>query len=120
MSSKLYFLIIFFSIGFLVILTGCIIPEGIQDSIPPENTTALIIGIALNNTTVQSYLTEPWTIADVNMNATTTIAGGGEEIFLKTPDVIIDSRSRSLHVYVDPGNRTVISIWDSPKRVPYP
>jgi len=48
------------------------------------------------------------------------MAGGGEEISLQTPDVIIDTPSRYLPVYVDPGNRTVAGIRNSPKRAPLP
>lgn len=120
MSCNSNFLIFFLGLGLLVILTGCLIPEGKTGPVPQENTTSLVIGIALNNTTVQSCLTEEWTISGVALNATWSMAGGGEEISLQTPDVIIDTPSRYLHVYVDPGNRTVVGIWNSPKRAPLP
>ena len=114
-------LFLFFSVLIIfVVLTGCTHPKGTSDTNPPENKTAVAIGIALNSSSVRTYLTGPWIITDVNFNATTSIAGGGEEVTLHTPDVVIDTESRILHVYVDLDNKSVINIWNSPKRVPYP
>ena len=112
---------LFFSVFVLIIfLAGCTLPKGTSGTSPPENKTAAAIGIALNNTSVRSYLAEPWIIADVNLNATTTFTGAGPEMTLHTPDVIIDTGSRILHVYVDLDNKSVNYLQVSPKRVPFP
>jgi hypothetical protein len=87
---------------------------------PPENKTAVAIGIALNDSSVRTYLTGPWTITDVSPGAGITFAGDGNEVSLHTPDVIFDTESRVVHVYVDMENRSVVYISESPKRVPMP
>jgi hypothetical protein len=104
----------------LTSLAGCTLPQGSPDTGLPVNETAVAIGIALNDSSVRTYLTGPWTIMEVNLNAETTFAGGGEEVTLHTPDVEIDMESRVVHVYVDLDNQSVISIEDYPKRVPMP
>jgi hypothetical protein len=114
-------LTIFFLLVTFIVLTGCIQPGMQSDTNQAENQTAAAIGIAVNSSSVTPYLTEPWVITDVNFNATTSIAGGGhDEITLHTPDVVIDTPSRVLHVYVNMANRSVVYVWNSPKRVPYP
>jgi hypothetical protein len=121
MKNKSIPFLIFSVLVFFIFLTGCTQPNETPDTNHSENKTAVAIGIALNNTSVRTYLTEPWTITDVNFNATTSIAGGGrEEVTLHTPAVIIDMDSRVLHVYVDLDTKTVIYIWNSPKRSPLP
>jgi hypothetical protein len=121
MKNKSIIFLIFSVLVTFIFLTGCTQPQGTSDTNHSENKTAVAIGIALNSSSVRTYLTEPWVITDVNFNATTSIAGGGqEEVTLHTPDVVIDSKSRVLHVYVDVENKSVINIWNSPKRVPYP
>ncbi len=114
----LFFLLV--CVGFMAGCTGFTRSEDTPVSGSSENFTAVAIGIALNNTTVRSHLSEQWTSIDVNMNATTTVATGGIEETFRTPDVIIYTRSRVLHVYVDVNNRSVSGIWDSPRRFPYP
>lgn len=111
---------IFSILVIFILLTGCTLPKGTSDMNYSENKTAVAIGIALNNTSVKTYLAEPWIVTDVSLNATTTLAGSGEEVTLHTPDVIIDTGSRFLHVYVDLDNRSVMYIQVSPKRVPLP
>jgi hypothetical protein len=120
MKHKSIPFLIFFVLVVFIVLTGCTQPPGPSERNPPENKTAIAISIALNSSSVTPYLTEPWTITDVNFNATTSIAGGGEEVTLHTPDVVIDTKSRVLHVYVNVEKKSVVNIWNSPKRVPYP
>jgi hypothetical protein len=84
----------------------------------PENKTAAAIDIALNDSSVRTYLTGPWTITDVSLNAGVTFARDGKEESLRTPVVIFDTESRVVEVYVDMENRSVVYISESPKRVP--
>ena len=120
MKNKSIPFLLFSVLVIFIFLTGCTQPNGPSDSNPSENKTAVAIGIALNNTSVRSYLTEPWVITEVNFNATTSVAGGGNEVTLHTPAVVIDMESRTLHVYVDLDKKTVNNIWNSPKRGPLP
>jgi len=120
MKNKSIISLIFSVLVIFIFIAGCTQPRGTSDPNPSENKTAVAISIALNSSSVRTYLTEPWVITDVNFNATTTIAGGGAEVTLPTPDVVIDMESRVLHVYVDLDNKSVIDIWNSPRRVPYP
>jgi hypothetical protein len=85
---------------------------------PPENKTAVAIGIALNDSSVRTHLTGPWTITDVSLNAGVTFAHDGREESFRTPVVIFDTESRVVDVYVDMENRSVVYISESPKRVP--
>lgn len=120
MKNKSILFLIFSVLVIFAFLTGCTRSQGTTNPNPPENKTAVAIGVALNSSSVRTYLTEPWIITDVNFNATTTIAGGGEEVTFHSPDVIITMKSRILHVYVDLDNKSVINIWNTPRRVPYP
>lgn len=120
MKNKSILFLIFSVLVIFIFLTGCTQPLGTTDTNPPENKTAVAIGIALNSSSVRTYLTEPWVITEVDFNTTTTIAGGGDEVTLHTPDVIIIMKSRVLHVYMDMENKSVVYIHDSPRRVPYP
>ena len=90
------------------------------DAGPPENKTAAAIGIALNDSSVRTYLTGPWTITGVSLNAGITFAHDGKEESFRTPVVIFDTESRVVDVYVDMENRSVVYISESPKRVPMP
>jgi len=120
MKTKSIISLFFLVIVIFIFIAGCTQPQGTSDPNPLENKTAVAISIALNSSSVRTYLTEPWVITDVNFNATTTVAGGGEESTIHTPDVTFTMKSRILHVYVDLDNKSVIDIWNSPRRVPYP
>lgn len=120
MKNRIIYSLFFLLLVTFIILAGCTLPAGTADSNRTDNTTAAAISIALDNSTVRTYLTEPWTIMDVHSDATTSIAEGGAEEIRHTPDVIIATESRILHVYVDLDTNSVVYIWDSPKRVPLP
>jgi hypothetical protein len=79
--------------------------------------TAIAIGIALNDSEVRTYLADPYSIAEVNANATTTVLLDGTYSTIDTVDVMIDTPGNLVHVYVDNPNCTVISIWPQPKRI---
>jgi len=77
------------------------------------------VNIALQNSTVKSYLTGNWTINGVALDARVTRAGGGQpENSLNTPDVIFETDSDYIHAYVDVQNRTVAYIGILEKRTP--
>lgn len=99
-------------------LAGCTLPKGTYAMNSSDNKTAAAIGIPLNNTSVRTFLTESWIVTNVRLYATTTFARGGEEETRHTPDVIIDTGSSVLHVYVVLDNNSVFNTGDSPKRVP--
>ena len=113
--------ILFFTLLILfTFLAGCTYPQVSPYGGPPENKTAAAIGIALNDSSVRTYLTGPWTITDVSLNAGVTFARDGKEESFRTPVVIFDTESRVVDVYVDMENRSVVYISESPKRVPMP
>lgn len=120
MKNRSIPLLIFFLLVICIFFAGCTLPKGTSDTTPLENKTAIAIGIAVNNTSVRTYLTGPWTITGVSLNATTTFTGGGKEVTRHTPDVIIDTGSGILHVYVDFDTKSVVNIQNMPKRVPLP
>jgi hypothetical protein len=80
--------------------------------------TAIAIGIALNDSEVRTYLADPYSIAEVNPNATTKWLLNGTYSTNISADVMIDTPGNLVHVYVDIPNCTVISIWPQPKQLP--
>jgi hypothetical protein len=101
-------------------LCACIQPQGLPDTSPLVNETAVAIGIALNDSSVRIFLTEPWTITGVNLNAGSTFLRDGGYVTLHTQNVMFDMESKVVNVYVDLGNQSVVNIYESPKRVPMP
>lgn len=82
------------------------------------NQSAAAIGIALTDPEVGLYIREPYSIAEVNPNATTTLPVNGSQITIKTFDVMIDTPGSVVHVNVDVQNCTVVGIWDQYKHSP--
>ena len=108
-----------------VMMTGCIEDSGVFT--PVENgvscpdccdDTAIAIGIAMSDSEVRTYLADPYSIAEVNPNATTTVPLDGTYSTIDTVDVMVDTSGNLVHAYVDVRNCTVVSIWPQPKRIP--
>lgn len=115
-GSSFFFILLFLIVNF----TGCTQMEGVSNKGPETNETALAIEIALNNSSVRSSLTGSWTIIGVNLNASSTFRKEGKWVTLRTPNVMFEMESRIVHVRVDPSNRSVVGIYEQPKRSPMP
>lgn len=96
-----------------VVITGWISFLGKE----PVNETDRAIGIALNDSAVAASLTERWTIKEVNPDAGSTVLRDGKYVTLRTPNVMIETESRIVNVYVDLDTRSVVNIYESLKRV---
>ncbi len=105
-----------------IINAGCLHrPDDTHRACCCINQSAAAIGIALTDPDVGLYLKEPYSIAEVNSNATTTISANGKTITMKTYDVMIDTPGSIVHVHVDVKNCTVANIWPQYKRfIPAP
>lgn len=120
MKTRSTTLLFFTLLLLLTFLAGCTQPQGSPDTSPSVNETAVAIGIALDDTSVRTYLTEPWTITGVNLNAGSTFPRDGKYVTLRTPNVMIDMESRVVNVYVDLDNQSVVNIYEHPKRTSMP
>jgi hypothetical protein len=80
------------------------------------NESAAEIGIALTDAEVDPYMREPYSIAEVNSNATTTMSLNGSYVTIQTYDVMIDASVSIVYVHVDVQNCNVLGIWSQYKR----
>ena len=83
--------------------------------LPVSDTNATAVSIALNNSTVQSYLTGGYTITRVHSGIV-----GINLISYQVTIVEIDTPQDLVGVNVDTTNQSIISIWSLPKREPIP
>jgi hypothetical protein len=115
-------IIVFFLTLLLIgaVFSGCIASQDNSDALQKTNQTAAAITIALNNETVKTYLKGNWSVASVSLNAKVSFLGKGEEVKYLAPDVIIDTETANVHVYVNLSTKSVVYIWDNPKRSPMP
>jgi hypothetical protein len=97
---------------------GCVLPQAPDTRILPVNRTAAAIGIALNDTSVRTYLTGSWRVMDVKPDAQVTLPRDGVYVTVNTPDVMIETESDVVHAYVDLTEKTVVHIWVQEKRAP--
>jgi len=74
------------------------------------------IGLALPNSSVISYLGNPYAVMEINPRAETTFFKNGRYITVKTTDVTIDAINGTINVHVDIPNCTIVSVWVQPKR----
>lgn len=105
---------------FFSALSGCIQMQGSPDRNLPVNETDRAIGIALNDSAVTTSLTGRWAIKEVNLDAGSTVLRDGNYVTLRTPNVMIETESRIVNVYVDLDTRSVVNIYEAPKRGPIP
>lgn len=119
---KIQFLPILFFVllVFFTALSGCIQMQGPPDRNLPVNETDRAIGIALNDSAVTASLTSRWAIKEVNPNAESTVFRDGKYVTLRTPNVMIETESGMVNVYVDLDTRSVVNIYEAPNRGPMP
>jgi len=113
---------IIFSPYFLLFLFGLVITAGcLHDTNSHQNQTsvndvnATAIEIALNNSTVRSFIGQGYTIAGAG-----PVTIGINEMSLTVTGVQFDTPQDLIGVNVDVQNRSIVNIWTLPKRSPQP
>ena len=101
---------------FFAVLSECIQMQGSPAGNLPVNETERAIGIALNDSVVMASLTERWTIKKVNLDAASPVLRDGKYVTFRTPNVMIETQSGIVNMYVDLDTRSVVNIDESLKR----
>jgi hypothetical protein len=113
-------ILVFTLLVFFATFSGCIQMQGSHDRNLPVNETNRAIAVALNDSVVTSSLTGRWAIKEVNPDAESTVHRDGKYVTLRTPNVMIETESGMVNVYVDLDTRSVVNIYKAPKRGPMP